>query len=206
MESMLFPIKVWEEPTTDAETKKEVTHQLTTNDDHTLWVSPEKKAKLIFEFEPSSASDVMVDAVGLRCWHAYKTNPAILHLEVSATTTACFVHWQTFYPDLKAGTQTFKLKRGIRASELRFARLKIAETHGGDKTYLNQVLWLTAYKVQTGLTTANQTVSQIFNRGPAAVNVGDDLSANGRHMQSLVSYNHEPQQPKQSSSKAKLVE
>ena len=79
----------------------------------------------------------MVDAVGIRCWHAYKTNPAILHLEVSATTQQCFVHWQTFYPELKPGTQTFKLKRSLRASELRFARLKIVETYGGDKPYLN---------------------------------------------------------------------
>ena len=62
-------------------------------------------------------------------------------------------------------------------------------------------MWFTAYKVQTGLTTANQTVSQIFNRPRQSVE--DDLSARGRHMQSLVSYNHEP--PKQPSNKAQLL-
>ena len=68
--------------------------------------------------------------IGFRCWHAYKTNPAIIHLEVSSTTEQNCVHWQTFYPKLQSGTQIFELKRALKIKDLKFAKLKIVETHG----------------------------------------------------------------------------
>ena len=78
----------------------------------------------------------------MKCWHAYKSNPALVVLEVSSTSEKDFVHWQTFYPELKAGLQLFPMKKGIKARDLKYARVRIAETYGNDcKTYLNQVVF-----------------------------------------------------------------
>lgn len=84
----------------------------------------------------------------LKCWHAYLSNPGIVLLEVSSTTEANFVHWQTFHLELRAGLHQLTLTRPIRVKELKLLRLVIQKTHDQTNTrhistYLNQAFFLT---------------------------------------------------------------
>lgn len=81
------------------------------DDDKKLWLSSKRQCyfpqTLIVDLSKShfkqSAKPLYFAAVGLKCWHAYITNPQDVRISLSSSDVHNFVPWQTVTMEQKSG-------------------------------------------------------------------------------------------------------
>jgi hypothetical protein len=76
---------------------------------------------------------------GWRCWHAYTSNPSVAELYVSVDGFS-FVKWCGFEAEMSSEIQFFKIDP--LPTRYKYIKLKILETFGANKVYINQVFLL----------------------------------------------------------------
>ena len=100
-----------------------------------IWLSSESLPQsIIINMENIIRKDI-VYCFGIYCWHAYQTNPKVIEL----------IHYPsnqiigTFNLELKSGTQLFYIERGIDLTKTESIELRVLETFGGNKVYINNI-------------------------------------------------------------------
>ena len=78
---------------------------------------------------------------GIYCWHAYSTNPKKILLEYSENEKEknSYKKLGLFEVNMKPGNQFFLLNNNDNIKKIKYLKIVIQETYGGNRTYLNQI-------------------------------------------------------------------
>jgi hypothetical protein len=118
---------------------------------------------------------------GIYCWHAYSTNPKVIELQFSKDSPkGNLISFGKYEIALKPGTQFFEIRNNkLLDSKFKYMKVIIKETHGGNRTYLNQIYLfdeLSGAGINNASTMNSFKVTQNSNRKEnLKVNVSESL-------------------------------
>lgn len=104
-----------------------------------LWISQGPPPQfVVLDLSQLRIRPEMFNLFGLDCWHDYPTNPALIELLVSHDAKK-YSSIGRVPVERVPGWQYFKLPN-TPFSKARYLQISIIENHGGEKTYINQVM------------------------------------------------------------------
>ncbi|CAG9326638.1 unnamed protein product [Blepharisma stoltei] len=128
--------------------------------DNKLWLSREGMPQsFTVDFSTLIQKPSSFQCLGVFCWHAYNSNPAIIDLFVSQNNDD-YTKWATLQMEFRAGAQYFPINQ--LSASYNYLKLVVIETYGASRTYLNQIYFFEEIpKVKKQILTENPFLSSI---------------------------------------------